>query len=112
MEFNARKTQCCPLVHKRISDPGQNVCMVGMQIAKSAILDVLGTLIRSDPRWDGHVFNVSKEAAKCLGFLKRCKKYFIPSDLRTIYIYLARTPEIGQSLGRYLSCGARKQEQT
>ena len=25
-----------------------------------------------------------------------------------IYIYLARTPEIGQGLGRILSCGARK----
>ena len=30
-----------------------------------------------------------------------------------IYIYiLAQTPEIGQGLGRFLSCGARKQEQT
>ena len=29
-----------------------------------------------------------------------------------IYIYLARTPEIGQGLGRILSCGARKTEQT
>ena len=30
-----------------------------------------------------------------------------------IYIFnLARTPEIGQGLGRILSCGARKQEQT
>ena len=27
-------------------------------------------------------------------------------------IILARTPEIGQGLGRILSCGARKQEQT
>ena len=29
-----------------------------------------------------------------------------------IYIYLARTPEIGQGLGRILRCGARKPEQT
>ena len=30
-----------------------------------------------------------------------------------IYIYnLARTPEIGQGLGRIPSCGARKPEQT
>ena len=29
-----------------------------------------------------------------------------------IYIYLARTPEIEQGLGRILSCGARKPEQT
>ena len=27
-------------------------------------------------------------------------------------IILARTPEIGQGLGRILSCGARKPEQT
>ena len=44
-ELNARKTQCCLLSHKRISDPGQNVCMGGMVIAKSETLDVLGTSI-------------------------------------------------------------------
>ena len=34
------------------------------------------------------------------------------NDADQIYIYiLARTPEIGQGLGRILSCGARKQEQ-
>ena len=86
VEFNARKTQCCLLSHKRISDPGQNDCMGGMVIAKSATLDVLGTSIRSDPRWDDHIFN----AAKCLGFLQRCKKYFTTSDLRTIYVTYIR----------------------
>ena len=29
-----------------------------------------------------------------------------------IHTYLAQTLEIGQGLGRFLSCGARKQEQT
>ena len=29
-----------------------------------------------------------------------------------MYVYLARTPEIGQGLGRILSCGARKPDQT
>ena len=81
VEFNARKTQCYLLSHKRIFDPGLNVCMSGMEIAKSETLDVLGTSIQSDLRWDDHVFNVSKE-----GFLKRCKKYFTPSDLRVIYV--------------------------
>ena len=28
------------------------------------------------------------------------------------YTYLAQTPEIGQGLGRFFNCGARKQEQT
>ena len=70
----------------RIFNPGQNVCMGGMAIVTSETLDVLGTSIRSDLRWDNHVFNMSKEAANCLDFLKRCKKYFTPSDLRTIYV--------------------------
>ena len=67
-------------MHKRTSDPGENVRISGMKIARSETLDVLGTSLRSDLCWVGHVFNVSKEAAKCLGFLKRCKKYFLPSD--------------------------------
>ena len=33
-------------------------------------------------------------------------KHFLP------YTYLAQTPEIGKGLGRFLSCGARKPEQT
>ena len=70
VEFNARKTQCCLLSHKRISDPGQIVCMGGMEIVKSETIDVLGTSIGSDLRWDDHVFNVSKEAAMCLGFFR------------------------------------------
>ena len=41
-------------------------------------------------RYDDNVFNVSKDAAKCLGFLKRCKKYLTPSDLRTIYVTYIR----------------------
>ena len=74
----------------QISDPGQNVSVGGMVITKSETLDVLGTLIRSDLRWDDHVFNVSKEGAKGFGFLKQCKKYFTPCDLRTIYVTYIR----------------------
>ena len=48
LTFNAHRTHCCLLSHKRISDPGQNVCMGGMEIVKSETLDVLGTSIRSD----------------------------------------------------------------
>ena len=33
-------------------------------------------------------------------------------DVIYIHTYLAQTPEIGQGLVRFLSCGARKQEQT
>ena len=67
VEFNARKTQFCLLSHKRTSDPGLNVYMGDMPIAKSETLDVLGTSIRSDLRWDDHVFNVSKEVFRLFG---------------------------------------------
>ena len=78
------------VVNKRTSDPFQNVYIVGIEIAISETLDVLGTLIKSDLRWDDHVFNVSKEAAKCLGFLKRYENYFTFSDLRTMLPILDR----------------------
>ena len=63
VESNARKTQCVLLSHKRISDPGLNVCISGTEVAKSETLYVLGTSIRSDFCWQDHIFNVSKEAA-------------------------------------------------
>ena len=41
------------------------------------------------------------------------KSFSIPFlNNNNIIIILARTPEIGQGLGRILSCGARKPEQT
>ena len=85
MEFNAKKTQTCLLSQKRSPLPGNGLNVGGIDIAKSDTLEVLGTSIRSDLRWDDHIFGVAKEAAKCLGFLKRCKKYFTPTDLCRIY---------------------------
>ena len=70
-------------------------------------LDVLGTSIRSDVRCDDHVFNASKEAAKCLGFLRRCKIYFTSSDLRTIYVtYIRQKMEYNSHLWAGASKGA------
>ena len=43
--------------------------------------------------------------------IKKFSKYEIKS-VKNSLISLARTPEIGQGLGRILSCGARKPEQT
>ena len=42
------------------------------------------------------------------------KHYFLYINLyyKILFISLARTPEIGQGLGRILSCGARKPEET
>ena len=37
---------------------------------------------------------------------------YINLHIKNIHTYLVQTPEIGQGLGRFLSCVARKQEQT
>jgi hypothetical protein len=85
VEFNASKTQCCLLTHKRMDCPLSPLNMNSVSLTESAALDVLGISIHSDLRWNDHIFDVSKEAAKCLGFLKRCKKFFTPAGLSTIY---------------------------
>ena len=45
-------------------------------------------------------------------FQSDLKKIHFIRNFDIIIIILARTPEIGQGLGRILSCGARKSEQT
>ena len=80
VDFNARKTQCCFLTHRRNADAGVLSCvsMGNVNIAKADALDVLGMSISCDARWNDRV---SKEAFKCPGFLKRCRKYLTPSFL-------------------------------
>ena len=53
-------------------------------------LDMLGMQLQSNLHWDKHIFEVAKKAAQSIGLLKRCKKYFTPSDLRNIYISYIR----------------------
>ena len=86
VEFNARKTQCCMISHKHTEDLTlPSISIGGVDIDETEALDILGMKIQCDVRWNKHIFNVSKEAFKCLGFLRRCKKYFTPSDLLNIY---------------------------
>ena len=54
-------------------------------------LDILGMRVSCDARWNDHIFRVAKEAFKYLGFFKRCRNYFTPSDLLTIYRTFIRT---------------------
>ena len=71
--------------------------MGGIDIEESNTLDVLGMRIQCDVRWNEHVFQVSKEAFKCLGFLKRYKNYFTPSPY---YLYHLHPTENGIQLPR------------
>ena len=85
VEFNANKTQCCLLTHKRIDGFDQRTNMAGVDVTQNNCLHILGMHLQSDLRWGAHIFEVAKKAAQCLGFLKRCKRYFSSNDLLNIY---------------------------
>ena len=53
------------------------------------------------------LINSSNRVNSLTDYLKLVKNYN-----NYLHTYLSQTPEIGQGLGRFLSCGARKQEQT
>ena len=59
--------------------------MDNVNIEEADALDVLRMGISCDARWNDHIFRVAKEALKCRGFLKQCRKYFTPCDFLTIY---------------------------
>ena len=66
--------------------------------------------------WEMDNSHITNEDLKIKSLIKHIELvilYFVQHFyINDIYICLARTPEIGQGLGRILSCGARKQEQT
>ena len=66
--------KCCFLTRRHDAGILLPVSIGNVNIEEADALDVLGMRISSDARWNDHIFRVSKEALKCLGFLKRCRK--------------------------------------
>lgn len=48
-------------------------------------LSMLSMHIRPDRCWNQQITEATKGGAKCLGFLKRSKQFFTPTDFATIY---------------------------
>ena len=70
------------LSHKRNNNIVSSEIMgYGVNIRDSNALDVLDIKIEYNIRWMHHIFQVSKEAFKYLGFLRWCRKYFTSSLL-------------------------------
>ena len=84
VEFNASKTQCCLLSLKRNTNQ-QPLSMNGTCISEADKLSILGMCVSNNISWNDHILDTAKNASKCLGFLYRCKRYFSPLDLATIY---------------------------
>ena len=57
----------------------------GDGICERSNLKMLGISINDKMLWYEHVLGVTMNAAKRLGFLRRCKKYFSPNELAVIY---------------------------
>lgn len=82
--FNASKTQSCLFSHKRLRDSFE-LRMSGAEITQTPVLRALGTDIDSKLLWYNQIIDASKNAARRLGFLRRCKRYFNSADLAVIY---------------------------
>lgn len=82
--FNSSKTQSCLLSHKRSGEP-ENVVVGGKTIINAPSLQILGSNFDSKLTWRDQIFGVGKNAARRLGFLRRCKRYFSSQDLAVIY---------------------------
>jgi len=86
VDFNASKTQFCVVsLKKDASTANFPIQFQGSSVERSLSLNVLGMVITQSFLWTEHVFNKAKSAAKCLGFLWRCKSFFSPADLLKIY---------------------------
>jgi hypothetical protein len=84
VDFNVNKTQTCRFSHKRTDlEVGLSSVMDGLRATSS--LKMLGINVNDKMLWYDHVLGVTKNAAKRLGFLRRCKKYFSPKELAVIY---------------------------
>ena len=84
VEFNLNKTQACRFSHKR-SDIATSLSSVVSDLKETSNLKVLGTNVTDKLLWSDHILEVTKNAAKRLGFLRRCKNFFSPNDLAVIY---------------------------
>jgi len=84
VQFNTKKTQCC-LISRKIATSIPNLIFQGEALQHSTDLNILGIELNQKLTWSNHIFGIAKDAARCLGFLYRCKTYFSPLDLLNIY---------------------------
>ena len=84
VEFNLNKTQACRFSHKR-SSVSNGLSFVADEYQDASNLKVLGTNVSKKLLWSDHIMDVTKNAAKRLGFLRRCRKFFSHVELANIY---------------------------
>jgi len=84
VELNLGKTQKCRFSHKRTEMTTALPTMTD-EFEDTFSLRLLGTNFTSKMLWNEHVVSVTKAAAKRLGFLRRCKRFFSSTELVTIY---------------------------
>lgn len=84
VDFNASKTQSC-LLSMKTNRTVASVYFDGQNLARCSDISILGMRFNDNLRWTEHIYDIAKNASKSLGFLRRCRKYFSPSDIARIY---------------------------
>lgn len=85
VDFNASKTQSCVFSNKK-TDPLTNDLLIhNTTIENSPSLFILGTYLSENLLWFDHLRDISNNAARRLGFLRRCKRYLSADNILLIY---------------------------
>ena len=81
-------------------------------MCKIVKLDTEDTVESCTEKMTNLMLSASNNSSKLVNVKPKPKLTNFYTEASYIHTYLAQTSEIGQGLGRFLSCGARKQEQT
>jgi hypothetical protein len=84
VEFNPNKFQSC-VFSGRTDNYSPSILISESSLTTSDTLEMLGLTISKKLSWADQINKAAIGAARCLGFLRRCKFYFTPSETLTIY---------------------------
>jgi hypothetical protein len=84
IQFNSSKTQVSYISRLR-TENSNHVKINDVPIKAVDNVRILGVDLCSNLKWNAHVLGIAKGAAKKLGFLNRCRKYFNSRQVLQIY---------------------------
>ena len=84
VKFNNTKTQLCTISIRRSKNP-HSININGNTLKECEKVRLLGVEVCSGLKWNEHIQQLASSAAKKLGFLNRCRKYFTSRQVLQIY---------------------------
>ena len=84
VRFNSSKTQLCTISLRRLENP-HSININGNRVKEYEKVRLLGVDVCSNLKWNEHITQLATNAAKKLGFLNRCRKFFTSRQILQIY---------------------------